>query len=150
VTAFTLGHSVTLTLAALDLVAVPPRPIEAAIAATVFALAVELAREPAHATLMRRYPWAMAAAFGLLHGLGFASALRETGLPAGRIPLALASFNSGIEVGQLAFVGVALALWRGVGGLGVPALAWARQAPVYVIGVLSASWLIERTVAWLW
>ena len=149
VTAFTLGHSVTLTLAALGLVDLPSRPIEAAIAASVLALAVELARDPSRPTLMRRYPWVMAAAFGLLHGLGFASALREAGLPAGEIPLALASFNGGIEVGQLLFVGAVLALWRLVKVLRVPTPAWARQAPVYVMGVLSASWWIERTMAWL-
>jgi hydrogenase/urease accessory protein HupE len=149
VTAFTLGHSVTLTLAALGLVDLPSRPIEAAIAASVLALAVELARDPLHPTLMRRYPWVMAAAFGLLHGLGFASALREAGLPAGEIPLALASFNCGIEVGQLLFVGMVLASWSLVAALRMPSPVWARRAPVYAMGVLAASWWIERTVAWL-
>lgn len=96
VSAFTVGHSVTLTLAALDVVRLPSAPIEAAIAASVLALAVELARRPTAPTVMRRRPWAMAETFGLLHGLGFASALREAGLPAGEIPLALGSFNVGI------------------------------------------------------
>src|SRR6185295_17321827 len=101
VTAFTLGHSVTLSLAALGLIEVPARVIEVAIAATVFALAVELARSAPGDTLMRRHPALMAGLFGLLHGLGFAAALREAGLPQGEIPLALASFNVGIELGQL-------------------------------------------------
>ena len=88
VTAFTLGHSVTLTLASLGLVDLPGRLIEVAIAASVLVLAAELARPPAP-TFVRRRPWTMAVAFGLLHGLGFAAALREAGLPAGEVPLAL-------------------------------------------------------------
>ena len=109
VTAFTAGHSVTLSLAALGLVAVPSRPVEALIALSILFLAVELARgSDAGPTLMRRYPWALTSAFGLLHGLGFAGALTEIGLPAGEIPLALFSFNLGIEAGQLAFCAVVL------------------------------------------
>jgi hydrogenase/urease accessory protein HupE len=146
VTAFTLGHSVTLTLAALGIVDWPSRLIESAIAASVLALAVELARRPKAPTLMRRRPWAMAACFGLLHGLGFAAALREAGLPPGEIPLALVSFNVGIEIGQLAFVAVVLALRAGVRRVpgGVP--LWVKQASVYAMGSLAAAWWIERTV----
>jgi hydrogenase/urease accessory protein HupE len=109
VAAFTAGHSVTLSLAALGLVAVPSRAVEALIALSILFLAVELARgSDAGPTLMRRYPWALTSAFGLLHGLGFAGALTEIGLPAGEIPLALFSFNLGIEAGQLAFCAVVL------------------------------------------
>jgi hydrogenase/urease accessory protein HupE len=150
VTAFTVGHSITLTLAALGIVDLPSRPIEAAIAASVLLLAVELARRPTAPTLMRRYPWAMAATFGLLHGLGFAAALREAGLPAGEIPLALFSFNVGIETGQLAFVLVVLAAARALRGVPTSLPAWTRWVPVYTMGSLAASWWIERTAAWLW
>jgi hydrogenase/urease accessory protein HupE len=145
VSAFTLGHSVTLSLAVLGVTAMPVRTIEVAIALSVLALAVELAREPGGATLMRRHPWAMAFAFGLLHGLGFAGALREAGLPAGEVPLALLAFNGGIELGQVAFVGAVL----GAGRLLAPALpGWARRAPAYVIGTLAAFWCFERAAAW--
>jgi hypothetical protein len=147
VTAFTVGHSITLTLAALGVVDLPSRAIEVGIAASVLALAVELARRPAVPTLMRRWPWVMAAAFGLLHGLGFAAALRDAGLPAGAIPLALFAFNLGIEIGQLAFVLVVLALRHAAGRLLGEMPAWARRAPLYVMGSLAASWWLERTIA---
>ena len=107
VTAFTAGHSVTLSLAALGIARFPSAPIELAIAATILVLALELraGRRPAGASWLRRWPWLVAFAFGLLHGFGFAGALAEIGLPQQEIPLALFSFNVGIELGQLAFVG---------------------------------------------
>jgi hydrogenase/urease accessory protein HupE len=133
VTAFTVGHSVTLSLAALGLVTLPTAPIEMLIAASVLALAAELAREPDRPTLMRRFPWAMAATFGLLHGLGFAAALAETGLPQGEIPLALFAFNVGIELGQLAFVLVVLAAGRTLRRVPLRLPAWTRHVPVYAM-----------------
>jgi hydrogenase/urease accessory protein HupE len=148
VTAFTVGHSITLTLAALGLVDLPARLIEVAIAASVLALAVELARPPAP-TFIRRRPWTMAGAFGLLHGLGFAAALCEAGLPAGEIPLALLSFNLGIEVGQLLFVLGVLALRRAAGDLPGRLPAWARRVPVYGMGSLAGYWWLERAIALL-
>ena len=148
ITAFTAGHSVTLSLAALGLARLPSRPIEVGIALSVFLLAVELSREARPTpTLMRRAPWAMAAVFGLLHGLGFAGALAEVGLPAGEIPTALFAFNVGIELGQLCFVGCVLALARALAGLATPKLGVARWLPVYAMGSLSALWCIERTLA---
>ncbi len=153
VTAFTLGHSVTLTLAALDVARVPSGPVEVLIAFSIFVLAVELARPAAPAdassralrdTLARRRPWLMALVFGFLHGLGFAGVLRETGLPAGAVPVALFGFNLGIELGQLAFVLVVLALAT----VGRPVLrrlpAWSQAVPTYAIGSLAAFWMIER------
>ncbi|HXJ37610.1 MAG TPA: HupE/UreJ family protein [Candidatus Eisenbacteria bacterium] len=145
ITAFTLAHSVTLSLAILGVVAFPSRVIEVGIAASVFLLAVELTRAaPPSATWLRRAPWIAAGAFGLLHGLGFAGALAEVGLPAGEIPLALFSFNLGIEVGQLAFV----ALVSAAGWLVVRTFArrpvWLTLAPAYVMGSLSALWCLER------
>jgi hypothetical protein len=148
ITAFTLGHSVTLSAAVLGFVHIPPRPVEVLIAFSILLLAGELARgEEAPPTLMRRFPWMMAFTFGLLHGLGFAGALAEVGLPDDEIPLALSSFNVGIEVGQVLVVAVVLA--------GRAALApWiarlpARTAlvPPYVIGTLAAFWCIERVSA---
>ncbi|HEV7734641.1 MAG TPA: HupE/UreJ family protein [Candidatus Binatia bacterium] len=142
VTAFTVGHSLTLSLAALGLVSVPVRPVEVAIALSVLWLAIELAR-PVPSALGRR-PWLLAATFGLLHGLGFASALREAGLPAGEIPLALLAFNLGIEAGQ---VGVVLLLVVGahvVRPVMVSAPAWAQRVPVYVMGALAAFWCFAR------
>ena len=145
VTAFTLGHSVTLSLAVLGFAAFPTRPIEAAIAASILVLADELTREGP--TLSRRFPWVMAATFGLLHGLGFAGALAEVGLPAGDIPLALFSFNAGIEVGQLGFVAAVLAVGAAARRASGDRLAALRLAPAYVIGSASAFWLFERLAA---
>ncbi len=149
VSAFTLGHSVTLTIAALGVVDVPSRAIEAGIAASVLALAAELARRPAAPTLMRRHPWPMAALFGLLHGLGFAGALREAGWPAGEIPLALLSFNVGIELGQLLFVLAVLVLRAALGRLPARMPSWTRRVAVYGMGSLAGSWCIERVIALL-
>ena len=150
VTAFTVGHSVTLSLAALGLATVPSRPIEVGIALSVFLLAVELARGSASPpTLMRRAPWLMAGAFGLLHGLAFAGALAEVGLPSGEIPVALFSFNVGIELGQLCFVSVMLAAGWVACRLVARRLAWLEWAPVYAMGSLSALWCFERTAALL-
>ena len=148
VSAFTLGHSITLTLAALGFVDVPSGPIEVAIAASVLALAVELARPPGP-TLIRRRPWLMAGAFGLLHGLGFAAALREAGLLAGEIPLALFSFNLGIEAGQVGFVLGVLALRRSVGTLIERLPGWLERVPVYAMGSLAGYWWLDRLIAWI-
>ena len=149
ITAFTLGHSLTLSAAALHAADVPSRPVEVLIALSVLTLAVELARDVERPTMLRRFPWAMAVAFGLLHGFGFAGALAEAGLPAGGIPLALVSFNGGIELGQLAFVGAVLTAGA-LFGRWLPALAARSARPaVYAMGVLSAFWCFERVAAWL-
>ncbi len=144
ITAFTVGHSVTLALVALHLVQVPSRPAELAIALTVLALAVELGRPADTPSPMRRWPWVMAAAFGLLHGLGFAGALREVGLPDGDIPLALFAFNLGIELGQLVFVAALLALGRGLRGLVRILPGWISHIPIYAMGSFAAFWCFQR------
>ncbi len=148
VTAFTAGHSVTLGLAALGVLQYPVDLVEFGIALSIFVVALELARgDTGNSHLLRRYPWGGAALFGLLHGMGFAGALRDAGLPGGEIPLALLSFNVGIEAGQLAFVAVAIAagaLFRRSAFAGQRWLSW---VPVYLIGVLSAYWCIERGLA---
>jgi hydrogenase/urease accessory protein HupE len=149
VSAFTLGHSLTLSLAALGLVRVPTRPVELLIALSVLLLALELARGAERRGALRRRPWAMALLFGLLHGLGFASALAAVGLPQEEIPLALFSFNLGIEIGQLAFVGAVLLLRRSLGRPLTRLPGWAEAIPVYALGSLSAYWCFERAAALL-
>ena len=145
VTAFTVGHSVTLSLAVLGFVAFPSGLVELAIAGSIFVLGAELVPAPGGAPgRLRRFPWAMAGAFGLLHGFGFAGALAEVGLPSGEIPLALFAFNVGIELGQLAFIGLVLAAWRLVVRVQVPMPRWSSALPAYGIGCLAAYWCIER------
>jgi hydrogenase/urease accessory protein HupE len=142
ITAFTLGHSVTLSLAALGFVRLPPAPLEAAIAASIFILALELSRD--RPTVLGRRPWWMAAGFGLLHGLGFAGALAQVGLPAEEIPLALFSFNVGIELGQIAFVTLLLILGLALRPLQSRLPAWSAAVPTYCIGSLAAFWTLDR------
>jgi hydrogenase/urease accessory protein HupE len=150
ITAFTLGHSATLSLAALGAIALPSRPVELAIAASILVLAVELAEgERGRRSLLRRAPWAMAAAFGLLHGLGFAGALAEAGLPQEEVPLALCSFNLGIELGQLAFVLAVVCVRRALRPLAAAGPAWLARVPAYGIGTLAAYWICERSLALL-
>ena len=143
VTAFTVGHSVTLAMVTLGLFDYPVTLVEFMIALSIYVLAVELARDEAGGTLWRQ-PWWLAGGFGLLHGMGFAGALAETGLPQSNVPLALLFFNVGIELGQLAFIAVlvlaASLLNRVVGSL----VGRLRPVPVYALGGLSAMWCIER------
>jgi hypothetical protein len=146
ITAFTVGHSVTLSLAVLGVTRMPPAPVEALIAVSIFVLAVELARETPARTLMRRAPWLIAFLFGLLHGLGFAGTLRAAGLPPSAIPLALVTFNVGIELGQLAFVAAILGARAVVGPAQRRLPTWSRAVPVYAMGVLAAFWVIERSL----
>ncbi len=150
ITAFTLGHSVTLALAALGVVQVPQELTEAVIALSIVVLAMELARMAMGGKpgILSTKPWAMAGLFGLLHGLGFAGALTEIGLPEGEIPLALFSFNVGIEIGQLAFIAIVLSVWALLRRVvpfdlsGQPL----RFVPAYAIGTVAAFWFIQRSV----
>lgn len=148
ITAFTLGHSVTLAFAVLGFVSFPTAVIEAGIAISIYVLAIELVRSD-QKTLLRNYPWLVAGLFGLLHGFGFAGALSEIGLPHGEIPLALFAFNVGIELGQLGFVAVVLVLWTMLKKL---PFSWPRLVklfPAYTIGSLAAFWFIERSWSYL-
>jgi hypothetical protein len=148
ITGFTIAHSMSLAAAVLGLVHIPGAPVEAAIALSIVYVAVEAAharKDDIHPA--RRAPWVIAFGFGLLHGLGFAGALSEVGLPAHDIPMALLLFNIGIEIGQLTFVALLLlaakALWRLVPRF-ASRMSW---MPPYVIGSLASFWLIERTQA---
>ena len=152
ITAFTVAHSITLGLATLGFVHVPSAPVEAAIALSIVFLCVEIVHAQQGRTgITFSYPWVVAFAFGLLHGLGFAGALSEIGLPPSEIPLALLFFNVGVEIGQLVFVVGVLAL----AALTVSAVGRTRHntisvrgeyAAVYLIGVVASYWLIERVL----
>ena len=142
VTAFTLGHSVTLAMVTLGLFDYPVSLVEFMIAFSIYVLAVELARGSAGA--LWRQPWWLAGGFGLLHGMGFAGALAETGLPQSNVPLALLFFNVGIELGQLAFIALLVLLAGLVGRLIGERVGVLRPLPIYVLGGLSAMWCVER------
>jgi len=145
VSAFTLSHTLTLTLATLGFVHVPPAPVEAVIALSILFVAYEVLRKHANPQgLAQRKPWLVAFSFGLLHGLGFAGGLSAAGLPTGHIPLALGFFSAGVEVGHFSFVAVALTLIVSVRQWTVKLPVWSRRLPPYAIGSVSAYWLIAR------
>jgi len=145
ITAFTVAHSVTLAAATLGWVHVPQPPVEAVIALSILFLASELAKQRrGHAWLMERYPWIVAFTFGLLHGFGFAGALREVGLPVSDIPLALFTFNVGVELGQLLFVGTVLLAMVALRRFLSRVPAWAHSMPAYGIGTTAAFWWLQR------
>jgi hydrogenase/urease accessory protein HupE len=149
VTAFTVAHSITLSLATLGLVHVPGPPVEACIALSILLVAGEIARlQQGQPSLTATRPWAVAFAFGLLHGLGFASALIDLGLPQGDIPLALFAFNAGVEVGQLAFIAAVLGIIRLGTLVPIPPVAGyrLRTATSYGIGTVAGFWFVERLV----
>jgi len=135
----------TLGLATLGLVHVPQRPVEAAIALSIVFLAAEIlhARQGRFG-LAYRYPWVVAFGFGLLHGLGFAGALSEIGLPQGEIPVALLFFNVGVEIGQLLFVLAFVLLRQALARLEFRWPHAARLMPVYLVGVVASYWLLQR------
>lgn len=144
ITAFTVAHSITLAIAALGYVHFPSAAIEALVALSILFVACELMRGPDADTLTRRHPWLIAFTFGLLHGLAFAGALAQVGLPAHGTPLALLLFNVGVEIGQLAFIVAALAVMTLMRPLMSRAPAFVRAAPAYAIGGVAAYWLFER------
>lgn len=145
VTGFTLAHSLTLALSALDLVRLHGRAVEVAIALSIVFLAVEIARGRRD-TLTWRYPVAVAATFGLLHGFGFANVLREVGLPPQGLASALLAFNLGIELGQVAFAASLLGAWRLAARLAPVAARKARlqRLAAYGLGITASFWLFER------
>ena len=140
ITAFTAAHSVTLALAALGLLTLRSAPVEATIALSI----VLVAGEALHTrqTLARRWPALVAFLFGLVHGLGFAGALKEIGLPQNHLPVALLTFNVGVELGQLFVVGLAWLLYRAL--TRSPRFAVARGPALYAIGAVAAYWSIGR------
>lgn len=140
-TAFTIAHSLTLALAALDLFRLPQPPVEACIAVSLVLLARTIVRDD----LSQKTPWRFAGACGLLHGLGFAGALADVGLPQDAVVGALAAFNVGVELGQIA----ALAL---VGLISAIVARMFPRAPLrlitaYFIGGLAFAWTVLRLLA---
>jgi hypothetical protein len=150
ITAFTLGHSVTLAAASLGFVRVAPAPVEAAIAASLVAVALALARPDAGVgSGLARRPAALPFAFGLLHGLGFAGALASAGLPGHALPLALVSFNLGIEAGQLALVALALPALALLRRIPLPRGRFVCELPATALGALGVYLVLERSFGWL-
>jgi hydrogenase/urease accessory protein HupE len=150
VTAFTVAHSITLALATLGMVHVPAAPTEAIIALSILFLATEIIhKHNGQISLTERYPWVIAFIFGLFHGLGFAGALSEIGVPQHEVPLALFMFNVGVETGQLLFIGAVLTLIALLKRLPLttPQGAW-RVLP-YSIGSVAAFWTIDRVMSFL-
>ncbi len=143
ITAFTAAHSITLALSALGWITLRSPPVEAPIALSIVLVAVEaLNKKP---TLSRRWPAVVALLFGLVHGLGFAGALKEIGLPDNHLSVALLTFNVGVELGQLLVVGVAYLLYRSFANR--PKFALARTPALYAIGSVAAYWSIGRVVS---
>ncbi len=153
VTAFTAAHSLSLALSVLDLVRLPAAPVEAAIAASVVLVAREALGDRPTAT--RRWPWLVAGLFGLVHGLGFAGALADLGLPRGAVGVSLLGFNLGVELGQLAVVAAAVALARLLRlrrGSVLERDRRARRAQrgmAYVLGSLGTAWFLAQGAALL-
>jgi hypothetical protein len=147
ITAFTAGHSVTLAAASLGGLRLPGPPVELAIAASLVALAAALAR-PGPSALARR-PALLPFAFGLLHGLGFAGTLAEAGLPGHALPLALLSFNLGIEVGQLALVAAAAPVFAALARAPLPRRGFVCELPATALGGIGVYLALDRAAAWL-
>lgn len=150
ITAFTIAHSITLSLSALGFVGLPGPPVEAVIALSIVFLAVELYKYyKGEDVLTAKYPWVVAFTFGLLHGFGFAGALTEIGLPQTTIPSALLFFNVGVEIGQLVFIMVVLSIVWLINKSKITFPNWVKFVPVYAIGILSSFWLIQRLFSFM-
>jgi hydrogenase/urease accessory protein HupE len=145
ITAFTVAHSMSLAAATLGWIGVPQAPVNAAIALSIVIVAVEVLKERrGEQSWTSCYPWAVAFGFGLLHGLGFASALTNIGLPPENLPAALLFFNVGVEIGQIAFVLLILALMWAHRRLQAMPPPWSETFGVYTMGALSSFWFISR------
>jgi hydrogenase/urease accessory protein HupE len=150
VTAFTVAHSITLAAATLGIVQVPQTPVEATIALSVVFVAAEILHAArGQPGLTARAPWVVAFVFGLLHGFGFAGALRTLGLPPLDIPVALLFFNIGVEAGQLIFIAAVMGILSLVSRLARGrAEAMIRTPVAYVVGSMAAFWTVQRVVAY--
>jgi len=145
ITAFTVGHSISLAAATFGWVGVPERPLNAAIALSIVFVGVEIVKmQRGESGLTVRYPWSVAFAFGLLHGLGFATALTALGIPQSTLPIALLFFNVGVEIGQLMFVMAVLALFWAHRQAHALLPRWAAAVPAYVIGSVASYWFLMR------
>jgi hydrogenase/urease accessory protein HupE len=146
ITAFTVAHSITLAVATLGYASAPLPPLNAAIALSILFLGPEIVRVwRGETSLTTRYPWVVAFTFGLLHGFGFASGLRATGLPQADIAWALLLFNVGVELGQVFFVFLILSMASSYRQLEICWPRWGLALPGYAVGTLGAFWTIQRT-----
>ncbi len=150
ITAFTLAHSLTLGLAALGVIGIPSRPVEILIAASIILLGIEiLAKQRGQASITVRYPYLIAVVIGLVHGLGFAGALSDIGLPDGTELLALFMFNIGVEAGQVTVI-LAVLLVLGIAARIRPAIAGkAELVAAYALGTIGMFWVFERLAQYL-
>ena len=151
VTSFTLAHSLTLVCATLGLISIPGPPVEAAIALSIMFVASEIIHgRLGNPGLTEKYPWIVAFIFGLLHGLGFAGALAQIGLPQSAIPIALLFFNVGVETGQLFFIvcvfSIILVGKEIISRFNTQKMMWISNVPPYFIGSVAAFWTIQRLV----
>ncbi len=142
ITAFTAAHSLTLASSALGLLTLRSPPVEATVALSILLVTAEALRK--RDTLSRRWPALVAFVFGLVHGLGFAGALKHFGLPENHLSVALLTFNVGVEIGQLLIVAAAWIVYRTVRQF--PVMEQARLATLYAIGTFAAYWSISRIV----
>jgi hydrogenase/urease accessory protein HupE len=148
VTAFTLAHGITFSAAMLGLVHIPQQPVEAIIALSIVFVAAELLRaRRGNMGLGMRCPWIVAFTFGLLHGLGFAGALGEVGLPQGHIPVALLFFSGGVELGHFLVIGIALLSSAVALRLKAFIPGWMHAVPAYGIGSVASVWVVQRVAA---
>jgi len=146
VTAFTVAHSITLAIATLGYASAPVLPLNVAIALSILFLGPEIVRSwRGETSLTIRKPWIVAFLFGLIHGFGFASALTSAGLPRSELPLALLSFNVGVEIGQVTFVLLVVLLERSFRQLEIRWPRWVEALPGYTVGSLGAFWTLQRT-----
>jgi hypothetical protein len=145
ITAFTIAHSLSLAAATFGWVGVPERPLNATIALSIVFVGVEIVKlQRGEIGFTARHPWVVAFAFGLLHGLGFATALTTLGIPHALLPIALLFFNVGVELGQIAFVLVVLALIWAHRRTEAMLPRWGSELPAYAIGSVAAFWFLVR------
>jgi len=154
ITAFTAAHSITLVAATLGWIHVPGPPVEAMIALSIVFVAAEIVHgQRGNPGLTARAPWVVAFCFGLLHGLGFAGALADIGLPPQAVPIALLFFNLGVEVGQLLFVAsvmILIALFKRMGRqLHHRPPVWSALLAPYTIGATAMFWMLQRLQAFV-
>ncbi|MFK8043570.1 HupE/UreJ family protein [Congregibacter sp.] len=150
VTAFTVAHSITLVCATLGWISLPGPPVEAVIALSIVFVAAEVIHEQqGRSSITARAPWIVAFGFGLLHGLGFAGALQEVGLPETAIPVALLMFNVGVEAGQLLFVAGVVIVGTLLGRISRVPSRLVKRTVSYGIGSVAAFWTIERVAAFV-
>ncbi|WP_185967988.1 HupE/UreJ family protein [Thalassotalea sp. PS06] len=149
ITFFTLAHSITLAAVTLNWFSLPSRAVEAIIALSIVFLAREMvAIHRGKPSITAQYPWLVSLSFGLLHGMGFAGALGEIGIPENEIILALLAFNIGVELGQIFFILLVLAtiaLTRKIiRKIPLKTSNWSKLIPAYAIGTVASVWLVQR------